>query len=294
MNNNEHSNPSERKHSAHISDFFNIDNNQIFYEIAGEGYPVVLAPQELPLDCGIWDTQFSFFAQHYRTLRYDLRGSGRSLSSDTNTTYYSDVNDLISLLDHLNCSSACIITSKTKFAFDLIYNHPERIHALVLTSPEIQTLGSALLSFPRTISYTREMLSILTALRQNDDYAVGQLFLKKWNIDSSSLSLETYQWLLNMTIKNIPTFSANVGVQKANVRGLINLKSILPNIKVPILMLIGTNAPVGISKTANTLQKLLPYTQKAYIPYSHVLLNIENPTTFNQSTLLFLQKTLAA
>ena len=50
--------------------------NGLYYEIAGEGQPLVLIHGGL-VNSGLWDDQFEVFAEQYRTLRYDVRGFGR-------------------------------------------------------------------------------------------------------------------------------------------------------------------------------------------------------------------------
>jgi len=57
----------------------------LYYEIAGEGHPLVLIHGGL-VNSGLWDDQFVVFAGQYRTLRYDVRGFGQSKSP---TSYYS-------------------------------------------------------------------------------------------------------------------------------------------------------------------------------------------------------------
>jgi pimeloyl-ACP methyl ester carboxylesterase len=53
-----------------------VNGAKLYYEIAGSGRPLVLLHAGL-MDCRMWDDQFSDFAQHYRVIRYDLRGYGK-------------------------------------------------------------------------------------------------------------------------------------------------------------------------------------------------------------------------
>ncbi len=72
----------DRNDHGLITGFF----NGLYYEIAGEGHPLVLIHGGL-VNSGLWDDQFEVFAGRYRTLRYDVRGFGQSKSP---TSYYSN------------------------------------------------------------------------------------------------------------------------------------------------------------------------------------------------------------
>jgi pimeloyl-ACP methyl ester carboxylesterase len=56
--------------SGHAS----IEGGGLYYEEAGEGFPVVL------IHPGLWDpgsdAQFEAFAEHHRVVRYDCAGTG--------------------------------------------------------------------------------------------------------------------------------------------------------------------------------------------------------------------------
>ena len=54
-----------------------INNARFYYELAGAGLPVVLLHAGIA-DSRMWDAQFAALAEHYRVLRYDLRGYGQT------------------------------------------------------------------------------------------------------------------------------------------------------------------------------------------------------------------------
>ena len=53
--------------------FAEINNARIYYETAGKGTPFVMIHAGVA-DRRQWNNEFSVFANHFRVIRYDLRG----------------------------------------------------------------------------------------------------------------------------------------------------------------------------------------------------------------------------
>lgn len=102
----------------------------LYYEEAGAGSAVILI-HGFTLDTRMWDDQFPFLAQHYRVIRYDLRGFGRSTLPDGP---YSHVEDLRALLDHLGIGQASLVglSKGGGVALDFALTYPQRVTALAL------------------------------------------------------------------------------------------------------------------------------------------------------------------
>src|SRR5436190_24202073 len=95
----------------------------IYYEVAGEGHPLVLIHSGVA-DHTMWDDQFDTFAQRYRVIRYDTRGFGRSPLVDKD---YSDRQDLYDLLKHLGVERAYVlgVSRAGNIAMNFTLEHPE-------------------------------------------------------------------------------------------------------------------------------------------------------------------------
>ena len=115
------------------SGYVSIEGGRLYYERAGEGFPVVLIHPGL-WDCRIWDAQFKVFAEHHDVVRYDVRGYGRS---DVPRLPYSDVRDLRYLLGELGIERCAIIGCSMggQLAIDFALEHPDATDALVLVAP---------------------------------------------------------------------------------------------------------------------------------------------------------------
>src|SRR5262245_28067651 len=79
-----------------------VNGTQLYYEVAGEGQPLVLVHSG-GFDRRLWDEQFTTFADYYKVIRYDVRGHGQSPPS---TKPYSDAEDLYCLLQELHVEKA--------------------------------------------------------------------------------------------------------------------------------------------------------------------------------------------
>src|SRR5437660_11366311 len=57
--------------------FAEMNGAKLYYEVAGAGHPLVLLHEGIA-DSRMYDDQFNAFAQHYRVVRFDIRGFGQS------------------------------------------------------------------------------------------------------------------------------------------------------------------------------------------------------------------------
>src|SRR6266850_7677935 len=79
-----------------------VNGTKLYYEAVGEGQPLVLVHAG-SFDRRIWDDQFTAFADHYKVLRDDVRGHGKSALP---TKPYSDTEDLYRLFKWLHVEKA--------------------------------------------------------------------------------------------------------------------------------------------------------------------------------------------
>src|SRR5712692_1960735 len=85
------------------------------------------------MDSRMWDDQFDVFAQHYRVIRYDMRGFG---NSDLPTESISFHGDLYSLLNFLDIEKACVLGLSVggSIAINFTLTHPEMVDKLILVA----------------------------------------------------------------------------------------------------------------------------------------------------------------
>jgi 3-oxoadipate enol-lactonase len=106
-----------------------VHNGELYYVDEGKGHPLVLLHAGVA-DHTMWDAQVRAFTKRFRVIRYDARGYGRSRTQDTE---FSNRQDLVDLLDHLQVPAAHVIgiSRGGQIAIDFTLEYPERVTALV-------------------------------------------------------------------------------------------------------------------------------------------------------------------
>jgi 3-oxoadipate enol-lactonase len=119
--------------------FADVNGTRLYYELKGAG-PVVAFLHGWTLDTTMWDDQYDEFAKHYKVLRYDLRGNGKSAVPQTGHPY-AHHEDLMALLDYLRIQKAAVIglSMGGYAAINFAIAYPERTSALIPVDATIES-----------------------------------------------------------------------------------------------------------------------------------------------------------
>jgi pimeloyl-ACP methyl ester carboxylesterase len=111
----------------------NVRNTQLYYELHGEGEPLILIPG-FGTGLWIWFKQVTSLAQHYRVIIFDPRGIARSQGGDNFTSMASLAEDVKELLGALGIERAHIVGASFGgfIAQEFALAYPEMTNALVL------------------------------------------------------------------------------------------------------------------------------------------------------------------
>lgn len=114
-----------------------INGERLYYEVVGEGPPIVLI-HGWSLNLEMWDPQVPALSQHFRVIRYDRRGFGRSSGGEDATW---DAADLAALLDHLGEDKVHVLgmSQAGRVALQFALRNPDRVSSIILhgaTPPE--------------------------------------------------------------------------------------------------------------------------------------------------------------
>lgn len=113
--------------------FAHVNGIDLYYEVHGEGPPLVLTHGGGSNHINWWQ-QIPAFADHYTVVTFDLRGFG--LSGDDGRGAPEMVNDLEGLIDHLGYDRVALLGQSVGgfAAAGYASRHPERVRTLILTS----------------------------------------------------------------------------------------------------------------------------------------------------------------
>lgn len=123
---------------ADRSGYIKVDQGALYYEECGRGEPVILIHGH-SLDCRMWDEQFKPLARHFRVIRYDLRGYGRS-TSQTEHFQFTHVQDLVALMDSLRIEKAHVVGLSLGgyVGADMLGWFPDRMKSAFLASGNVR------------------------------------------------------------------------------------------------------------------------------------------------------------
>src|SRR5947209_4191296 len=111
------------------SGFIEVESGKLYFEAEGEGPALVLIHAGVA-HSGMWDDQFHRFAGHFRTIRYDMRGFGKSESLPGTFSWRQDLFDLLTFLG-VQRAALVGLSMGGGLAVDFTLEHPEMVTALV-------------------------------------------------------------------------------------------------------------------------------------------------------------------
>ena len=115
--------------------FFNNKGVKIYYEVYGEGYPVVFLGG-MGMTCEGWFFQKNFFSKNYQVILLDNRGSGRSDTPEADFTIDNMVDDVYCLMKDLSVEKTHIVSISMGgfIALQFANKYPEKVKSLVLSN----------------------------------------------------------------------------------------------------------------------------------------------------------------
>jgi 3-oxoadipate enol-lactonase len=258
-----------------------VNGARIYYEVAGEGEPLVLVHAGIA-DSRMWEGQLETFAERYRVIRHDMRGFGRTALVDRP---YSHHEDLRGLLDRLEVERAHLVGCSLGggAVLDFALEYPQRVGDLVL-------VGSAVGGFRPDIDPPRQWDEIVAADEAGDLERISELEVQIW-VDGPGRSPED----VDASIRDL--------VREMNLIALQNealelgeewepeppAADRLPDIQAPTLLIVGDGDQPRVFAAADLLEKELPHVRKVVLHGTAHVPNMERPEEFNRIVLHFLE-----
>ena len=269
-----------------VTDFVETNDTKLYYEMMGEGHPLVLIHGGY-MDRRMWDDQFAEFAQHYRVIRYDVRGFGKT---ELPPVPYTDRQDLFHLLSFLGIEKAYVmgLSLGGEIAIDFTLDYPNMVDALVL-------VGASVSGAPVMELITQEQL---------------QQHIRQWTPFEEAQARRDLAGMVE-GIMNHPTLVPSADYADARKRVRENLSEYsfawvleagqkqateppawgrLGEIHTPTLIIVGGDDDKLLHTFADKLEQDIPNTMHVTIAETHHMPNMEKPQEFNEIVLEFLAR----
>lgn len=249
------------------------DGGELIAEEAGAGPPVVLI-HGFSFDRSLWDPQFHVLTERHRTIRYDLRGFGRSSAP---VAARGHVEDLLVVLDACAVDRAHLVglSLGANIALAAAAFHPDRVRSVVLASPGLPGYAWSTPRPPDEAAAVARRAGIAAAkewwLGHEVFRSAGRYPAARAHLADMVGRWPAYQWAGGPATPPLPS-----------------LTGCLAALLVPALVMNGALDVPGYREIAAVLRREIPGARRHEFPDAGHLLNLERPARFNEDLLSFL------
>jgi 3-oxoadipate enol-lactonase len=234
--------------------------------------PPLMLSNSLGTTLEMWDPQVAALTTHFRLVRYDRRGHGRSPVPPGPYSIQNLGRDALGLLDDLGLerTSFCGLSIGGMVGMWLASEAPERIDRLVLcsTAPSLP---------PR-----EQWLERAATVRANGVAAIADAALDRWFTPLAPDSLrESFRAMLAGT-----PAEGYAGCCEALAD--LDLHDRLAGIEAPTLVVTGAGDPVAPPETGAQLAAAIPGARHITVADARHMTNAEQPTAFTEHVLAHL------
>jgi 3-oxoadipate enol-lactonase len=272
--------------TAKSSGYAEVNGARLYYEIEGEGRPVVLLHSAL-MNSKMWDEQLTALAPRYRVIRYDMRGFGKSSWPATDGSV---TDDLALLLKELKIPKAVIVglSMGAEIALSFTLKYPDMVAGLVLASSGLDGFD-----YPETVM--KRWNAFMAPIRRRDFPAAIERFIADW-VDGPKASASLAVRQKARAIMQEYTFVHYLPREGGQTNDEPDDSQDRPpsdrldEIKVPTLIIVGDRDQPDVLEIGEVLEEGIEGSKRIDIPNAAHLLNIERPREFNSALLEFLAR----
>jgi 3-oxoadipate enol-lactonase len=257
-----------------------LQDGNLFYEEKGSGPSLVLLHAGIA-DSRMWQAQFDPFAEHFHTVRCDLRGYGRSPIPDGPFSYTEDV---LALVEALDLTSVWLIGASfgAKVAVDFCLSHPSRVRGLVLVGPVVSGFEPS----GEVEQFNQQEDALLDDGKLEE---ATELNLRMWVDGPYRTSEEVDPRVRNRIAEmQLNAFSQPVPENASVLRLSPPAIDRLDEIQIPLLVISGGLDVPSFVQFSEVLVNRVPGAKRAVIPDAAHMVSMEVPEVFNQLVLEFI------
>lgn len=255
--------------------YADLSQARLYYVVDGPtDAPVLVLSNSLGTNADMWAQQVPALSRHFRVVRYDTRGHGRSSVPEGEYRFEQLANDVVELLDHLGVARAhfCGLSMGGPTGLTLTLNHPDRIDRLVLCNTAAR-IGSAQ-------GWTDRIATVQQTGLANMAYGV----VERWLTDGFREREPGLTQVLVDMLRRTPDAGYN-----GNCAALrdADLRPRLGEIRARTLVIAGTHDLAATPADGKYLTEHIGGARYVELDTSHIS-NWENPEAFTRAVLDFL------
>lgn len=259
-----------------------VGDTGIYYEIHGQGEPVVLI-MGLGGGGNMWWRQVASFSNEYKVITYDHRGVGRSEKPEGPYTMQMFVDDVTGLMDNLGVEAAHVygLSMGGMIAQQMALDKPGRVRSLVLGAT---SCGGAHSLFPS--QETIHLLARIPSMPPSEAMeATSQVIL-------GTASLQRRQELVREIMERGTECPPSRHGMKHQMEALAYFDAYerLPEIRVPTLIMTGAEDVLMPPENSRTLASRIPGSELVFLEHAGHCFIWEVPEEADRIVLDFLQK----
>jgi 3-oxoadipate enol-lactonase len=256
--------------------FVDCGGVQTCYELTGGDRPLLVLSNSLGTSFSMWDPQMPQLEQHFRALRYDTRGHGRSSVTPGDYTIEQLGRDVLGLLDALDLERVhfCGLSMGGMVGIWLGVHAPERLHRLVLCNTAAR-IGS------------KEMWNArIATVRKDGMRSVAAAVIERWFTPEFRAAWPQKVVQTQQMLDNSPP--EGYAGSCAAIRDMDQCDTV-SRITAPTLVIHGGKDPVIPAAETKFLVSQIPGAASVELNAAH-LSNVEQPEMFTEAVISFLSR----
>ncbi len=253
--------------------FFDSDGLKLRYFECGEGEPLILI-HGLGESIEGWTFQYDEFSKHFRVIALDLRGFGMSDVPES-IAVEDFARDVKNLMDYLGLDKANLLglSMGGVVCLEFYRKYPGMVKSLIL--------ANTLHKLPEEAKPMFEQR--LKLLESSSDMSQIAEFIAEMSIHQDRKDLK--DMVRTIIRKNNKEFYTMVTAEI----GRVNYESLLPQIKVPTLVIVAEYDITTPPALGREIARLIPSSKIVEVRNSAHLAKLENPKEFNKYVVEFLK-----
>ncbi len=256
--------------------FIDVGELKTHYALTDGPEPVLILSNSLGTDFSLWDPQMAELQRHFRILRYDTRGHGKSSATPAEYTIKQLGRDVLGLLDSLGLDRAhfCGLSLGGMIGMWLGIHAPDRLNRLVLSNTAAR-IG------------TKEGWNMrIATVRKDGMKSVATTVIDRWFTPGFRASFPEKVAQAQRMLEQTPP--EGYAACCAAIRDM-DQRDAVAQIKVPTLVIYGGSDSVIPLSDAHFLAEQIRGAKELELPAAH-LSNVEQPDAFTQAVINFLSQ----